>query len=110
MSLSSLTQTHRVKIERSTDTRDASGGYVKTWDTLVPEALVGIQPSTSRERTLFAQRQISYTNKIYSDRDYGVRKDDRLIDLTTDKEYVVIGVSDQAGRGLVFCIEARDID
>lgn len=110
MSLEHLTSTHRVKIERASWESDASGGQVKTWSTVHENVSVSIQPTTAKERLMFAQRNIEYTNKIYSSRDLEVVKEDRLIDLKTGTKYVVTGYADMAGRGEVFLIEARNTE
>ncbi len=110
MSLAHLTSTHRIKVERKSTTRDTSGGQVNTWDLLHEVALVTIQPTTAREKLLFSQRNIDYTNKVYSAKDLGLGKLDRVTDLSSGKEYVVTAAADQAGKFTVFCYTVREIE
>lgn len=110
MSLEHLTSTHYIKVERKSTTRDASGGQVNTWEVVHQSVPVTIQPTSSKERLLFAQRNIEYTNKIYSSTDLSLSKNDRITDLNSLKQYVMTGSADQAGRMTVFCYMGREIE
>lgn len=109
MSLESLTDTHRVKIERKIISRDASGGpNIHTWEVIHKSVPVNIQPAKASEQLLSAQRGVLYTNKIFSARDLDLRKDDRFTDLKTGKYYFYSGFADMAGQGRAFRYNARD--
>lgn len=110
MSLDSLCTTHTVKIERQSTTIDSSGGAVFTWNEIHDAVLVNIQPVKAKEKMLFAQRQIEYSNKIYSAVDLAVKKKDRITDLNSGRQYVVTGYADMAGQNRAFLIEAREIE
>lgn len=107
MSLDALFNAY-VTLERSQVTIDASGGAVKGWLVVQENIPCSIQPTTAREKILFAQRQILYTNKIYFSSDIGAKKDDRVKNPATGQVYVLVGYANQAGRDVVWCLEARE--
>lgn len=107
MSLDALFNAY-VTLERSSVAVDQSGGAVKTWAPVQLGIPCSIQPSTGRERMLFAQRQIMYTNKIYLSADIGAKKDDRVKVPATGQVFVVTGYANQAGRDVVWCLEVRE--
>lgn len=109
MSLASLCNTHLVKVERQTTTIDSSGGPVLTWSTLYESVPVTIQPLAAREKVLWAQRQIVYSNKLYTDQNLQLRKEDRVTDLESGQVYVVTAWANMGGRSTAFSSDIREI-
>ncbi len=112
MSLDALCDTHILLVEKPLITQDSSGGSVRSWTTLFDSIPGNVQPLSYREKILFAQRQIMYTNRIYFASDYGITRDCRLTVLfpesTPQRVFVALGSADMAGQGRAFNLEVRE--
>ncbi len=116
MSLDSLCTTHTITVQRETTAIDSSGGPIKTWADLAGSTnlLCSVQPTTARERALFAQRQLLFNYRVFFPQDPFIKKADRLVVKSApanegglvSQTLRVINFRDNAGRGRVYVAEA----
>lgn len=106
MSFASLLNSS-VTLERPTNTQDSSGGITKSWLSITTTP-ASVQPLSTKERMLFAQRQIMVTHRIYTAINLQPQKGDRVTVPSTGQTFVIIGFMNQAGRNSVWSIDAKE--
>lgn len=114
MSLVSLCTTHTITVERSPSSRDSSGApKYQEWAAIsgLSDLFASVQPMSSSERMLFAQRNLVLTHKVYLPGNYTtlIKKQDRVKDVNSGKIYTISGIFDVAGRGELTMLEVREM-
>jgi hypothetical protein len=117
--LSSLMETHRIAIERSNAGTDTAGGIKRVnWTALegLDDLACTIQPLSSSERMLFAQRGLYLSHQVFLDDDYTrtLRANDRLTLLDdegqeTQIHFLIKGIFDEGGRQEITRLEVTEI-
>jgi len=100
-----------ISLERPVNSQDSSGGILKGFESVngFQDVAASIQPLRTEEKnSIFAQRQILVTHRIYTAIDMKSQKGDRCRVPETNQIFILIGMRDQAGRHQVYSMDARE--
>jgi len=100
-----------VTLERPAVTIDESSGAKReTWNPVTGSTNIpaSVQPVNSQVRYALASRQITITHRIFTNRDLGPKRGDRIL-TASGTYYLVTGFFNQAGRNQVYMIEGREV-
>lgn len=105
---------HKVDWERPEITIDEALGSVRTYMKQQQNIRCLVQPLTSREQSLFAQRQVNVSHFVFFDRLLALQTGDRLLykqKAGLPVRYLIInGWEDQGGQnGRCFCVRAYEL-
>ena len=104
--------TRTVTLERpQAVVKDAAGGASRPTWLPVPGAAgipASIQPASARDVALFAGRQLVVSHAVYTERDPGFERGDRLL-ASDGRRFTVAGVTDTATRGALFKAVCREL-
>lgn len=104
---------HRVDWERPFITTDDALGSQRTFQKHQSNVRCLIQPVSSKEQLLFAQRQLTVSHFLFFDRLLDVQAGDRFLHRqrpgSPPRYFVVNGREDQGGQdGRCFCVRAYE--
>lgn len=110
MSLSSLLN-GSISVQHRKSPEDSSLGVTEIWttDPVFNQVPASVQPSTAKERILFAQKVINYNYCIYLDQDIRVTPRDRIVDNSTGKFYRIQNYRNAAGRSYLWVVECTEM-
>jgi len=96
-------------VQRATETKDAAGGYSKSWANVL-KVRGRLQPLDTRLQVLHQQQETQVTHVLYVAATPDIREQDRLSGSYDGKTLYVIGVMDvdMAGQYLKIELEGRD--